>query len=1387
MISQSAAAVDLNVDAGTFYVDTTNNRVGVGGKTDPDTPLHVIGTVTATTFAGSGASLTSIPNSALVNSSITINSTAVSLGGSLTLTTANIAENTNLYYTNARADARIAAADTDDLSEGSSNLYYTDARVDARVSGGSLGNITTTGYIRGPATFTIDPAAHGDNTGTVVIAGNLQVDGTQTVINSTTLTVDDKNITLASGSANAAAASGAGFTVDIGSGTNPAITYDGTNDEWDFNKKLNVTGSVSATGLDVNGYTYIRKTADNNARLHIIGGRDYMFTSLSNGTLGIYDNTATSYRLTIDASGNVGIGTSQDSGKLNIYKAGGETQVKIRSDANQTGNIYFTDATSGYSGSFAYDHNDNSMRFATNGTGEKMRIDAAGNVGIGVTPKTDWHTGYDAIQIGESSAFFGKSAGDEVFMAQNARYTSSGWKYNSSGTATLFDMQSGNTRWRRAVSGSDDGTISWSDSMFIDTAGNVGIGTDTPDTNLEVNILAGGDGNGIHITSTSTTNDPALQLSRNSGAADSFRITPRGAAGSAYLAIARENSLATGISLSHDDKVGIGTTAPAHKLHVHATSGSEPLGLFQTTSAGDCAVRIEGIGGEAYLEIANTSASTGNTSNSWGIGCNDDTNLWIAYGTNGTMNKNSEVPQFYINSSTGNVGIGTANPTSNLDVNSTAYVNTDSTQAFRFTYNGSPRAMISAYGGEGELSLYRSSNAKNIYISSYYDSYFNGGNVGIGTTAPSFPLHINKGTSSYAPTDGVNENVFGINTSYNTTGTQGVTFSRLDGNWVDGISGADSAFGWLWHHENNVRGGLVYDHRGTERMQLFSSYGALAFVIADAIDGNGVPNDTNMVERLTILPGGNVGIGTTAPDKLLEVSGTGVVAKFTGTTADPPRIEFENQSGAQATIGLNPTHDFIIDTAGENVYIGADAATLGTKMLTVLSTGLVGIGTDSPDHPLEVVGAISSADSGLQKATFANVGNDLVMTANAGATNVSSNIIFKSSQSGGSAAERMRITQYGALHIDTATDYTGKSWLNENTAGSPLGGSNASGNTYQKLRLWVDGDININQGRGLHFGDVTDAAPLCIREGERSAHGTDRDRLEIWGRKQLTLTSSYGTISPGDSSSSGTARSSSFYIKKTGQMGGTWVETITTPHGGDISCRIFEDWTGRWIMVGRFAADARASIQSTWSSVSSLNTSVSQSTATAFSSDWGDIYPSEVRIMGCTDVEEYMDTRTIDFVYGNKPGGVHSYTPRQWKHFFAGGTSNGMTANAGGSPRFGFTVGYAYDGKGRWYNPNMHGMGMSDGNTTNPIAAYTTPTSNAFNWHTAQDAKLLATHYRTFASQDVYQTTGFGADDSVQGFYDSYPTEYTNMGGGTTGGGVHAAFTSAVFVLIKLN
>jgi hypothetical protein len=77
----------------------------------------------------------------------------------------------------------------------------------------SVGNITTTGYLRGPASFTIDPATHGDDTGTVVIAGNLQVDGTTTTINSTTVAIDDLNFSIATDAANSAAANGAGITI----------------------------------------------------------------------------------------------------------------------------------------------------------------------------------------------------------------------------------------------------------------------------------------------------------------------------------------------------------------------------------------------------------------------------------------------------------------------------------------------------------------------------------------------------------------------------------------------------------------------------------------------------------------------------------------------------------------------------------------------------------------------------------------------------------------------------------------------------------------------------------------------------------------------------------------------------------------------------------------------------------------------------------------------------------------------------------------------------------------------------------------------------------------------------------------------------------------------
>ena len=68
----------------------------------------------------------------------------------------------NLYFTNARADARadvrIAAADTDDLTEGSTNLYYTDARVNAVLGGGGGTTYATETFVSTAISNLVDTA-----------------------------------------------------------------------------------------------------------------------------------------------------------------------------------------------------------------------------------------------------------------------------------------------------------------------------------------------------------------------------------------------------------------------------------------------------------------------------------------------------------------------------------------------------------------------------------------------------------------------------------------------------------------------------------------------------------------------------------------------------------------------------------------------------------------------------------------------------------------------------------------------------------------------------------------------------------------------------------------------------------------------------------------------------------------------------------------------------------------------------------------------------------------------------------------------------------------------------------------------------------------------------
>ncbi len=78
-------------------------------------------------------------------------------------------------------------------------------------------------------------------TGAVTIP-DLTVTGTTTSINTTTLDVADINITIADGAPDAAAADGAGITVE---GANATLTYASASDNWSFNKGLDITTELS--------------------------------------------------------------------------------------------------------------------------------------------------------------------------------------------------------------------------------------------------------------------------------------------------------------------------------------------------------------------------------------------------------------------------------------------------------------------------------------------------------------------------------------------------------------------------------------------------------------------------------------------------------------------------------------------------------------------------------------------------------------------------------------------------------------------------------------------------------------------------------------------------------------------------------------------------------------------------------------------------------------------------------------------------------------------------------------------------------------------------------------------------------------------------------------
>jgi hypothetical protein len=349
----------------------------------------------------------------------------------------------------------------------------------------------SSGDVVGPASSTDNALARFDSTTGKLIQNSVGILSDAGVLTGLTGLTSSGAITLSGGTANGVAYLNGSKVLTTGS----ALTFAGTqlgingaNANILFDNG-GVGGSALQLGTSGTSHGYIG-TAGSFPLLLQVNGIEAMRIGVASGgvrSVGIGYTSLTSVGDNgLAVLGNVGIGTSSPAGNLNVNTTG-NTQVTISAGNTGLSRLVFQGQVSNNRGFIDYD-NTSSVRsfiFRTN-EAEAMRLDSAGNLGLGVAPSASWLG--KAFEInGVGNAIWSPNAINDIRVVSNTKYNA-GVQYAADGYANGYYCggTNGTHAWQNAPSGTAGDPITFTQAMTLSAAGDLGVGVTSPGARVDV-------------------------------------------------------------------------------------------------------------------------------------------------------------------------------------------------------------------------------------------------------------------------------------------------------------------------------------------------------------------------------------------------------------------------------------------------------------------------------------------------------------------------------------------------------------------------------------------------------------------------------------------------------------------------------------------------------------------------------------------------------------------------------------------------------------------------------------------------------------------------------------------------------------------------------------